>query len=393
MGYRGQIDLRVDTEGKRYVRPYLGLNKVTGKPMRPYMSFPDDLTDEECLERAREWLEEILPYAEKKVQPRLDELLAHYIDAHELNKAFTANTVATYRTLAAYVGKLGKLPVRDVSTGDIDALYTHLLAEGGADGVGLSTATVGLLHSFLRKAWSYFIKIGAADTSPVIAADKPGQASPDAVALDQDEYEALSAVIEDGLKPGTRTLRRIASIAALLSLNTGMRCGECCALLRKDAHLDTRTVLVCATVSEGSGLPVRQNKTKTKRSRTVAVPAEMCDIIQAHLAWQDTHLARTGARTPLVSASGGIMRPSTISREFSAMVREAGLPKNVTFHTLRHTHASWLVAHGVDAKTVSERLGHADVATTLRIYSHVMPGRDQAAADLFSRLKQRTKED
>ena len=55
----------------------------------------------------------------------------------------------------------------------------------------------------------------------------------------------------------------------------------------------------------------------------------------------------------------------------------------MTFHSLRHTHASWCLAHGVDLKTLSERLGHADEATTLRIYAHVMPGRDAAAARAF----------
>jgi integrase len=58
----------------------------------------------------------------------------------------------------------------------------------------------------------------------------------------------------------------------------------------------------------------------------------------------------------------------------------------VRFHTLRHTHATLLIASGVDAKTVSERLGHADVATTLRYYGHVMPGRDRQAAARFDEI-------
>ena len=59
------------------------------------------------------------------------------------------------------------------------------------------------------------------------------------------------------------------------------------------------------------------------------------------------------------------------------------MPRGFTFHDLRHTHATWLLTHGVDLKTVSERLGHADEATTLRTYAHVLPGRDAYAASVF----------
>ena len=59
------------------------------------------------------------------------------------------------------------------------------------------------------------------------------------------------------------------------------------------------------------------------------------------------------------------------------------MPEGFTFHDWRHTHATWLLTHGVDLKTVSERLGHADEATTLRIYAHVLPGRDAYAASIF----------
>jgi len=56
------------------------------------------------------------------------------------------------------------------------------------------------------------------------------------------------------------------------------------------------------------------------------------------------------------------------------------------FHTLRHCAASLLMAEGVSIKAVSELLGHSDVATTLRIYSHVLPTMHGQAADAMDRL-------
>ena len=52
----------------------------------------------------------------------------------------------------------------------------------------------------------------------------------------------------------------------------------------------------------------------------------------------------------------------------------------IRFHDLRHTHASHLLAAGVNVKVVSERRGHASVSFTLDVYGHVMPGQQASAA-------------
>jgi integrase len=73
------------------------------------------------------------------------------------------------------------------------------------------------------------------------------------------------------------------------------------------------------------------------------------------------------------------------SRWFEQHARRAGLPK-IRLHDLRHSYASAALAAGVPAKVVSERLGHATVAVTMDIYSHVLPGLDREAADTVARL-------
>lgn len=59
------------------------------------------------------------------------------------------------------------------------------------------------------------------------------------------------------------------------------------------------------------------------------------------------------------------------------------LPEGFHFHDIRHYHATTLLAHGVGIQNVSRRLGHADIATTLRYYSHYLPQQDEFAAELF----------
>jgi integrase len=62
-----------------------------------------------------------------------------------------------------------------------------------------------------------------------------------------------------------------------------------------------------------------------------------------------------------------------------------GLPK-VRFHDLRHGHATLMLLQGVHPKVVSERLGHASVAITLDLYSHVLPSMQSSAAQAFDEL-------
>jgi integrase len=64
-------------------------------------------------------------------------------------------------------------------------------------------------------------------------------------------------------------------------------------------------------------------------------------------------------------------------------VEALGLPM-VTFHQLRHTHASPLIAAKVDVVTVSKRLGHANPAITLKVYAHLFDNSDAAAADAIN---------
>ena len=58
---------------------------------------------------------------------------------------------------------------------------------------------------------------------------------------------------------------------------------------------------------------------------------------------------------------------------------------DVSFHALRHTHASMLIAAGVDILTISRRLGHSKAAITLDVYGHLVSGADEAAAEAIGR--------
>ena len=76
---------------------------------------------------------------------------------------------------------------------------------------------------------------------------------------------------------------------------------------------------------------------------------------------------------------GAPRRPKSLSAWFAWYVRHHGFGP-VRFHDLRHTHATQLLKQGVHPKIVSERLGHSSIGITLDVYSHVLPGMQEDAA-------------
>lgn len=130
---------------------------------------------------------------------------------------------------------------------------------------------------------------------------------------------------------------------------------------------------------------------KTARGRrALALDPVTVAALRRYRARQLEHKLAVGARyqdSGLVFTwlDGSPIHPLRFSRWFEQHARRAGLPR-IRLHDLRHSYASAALAAGVPAKVISERLGHATIAVTMDIYSHVLPGLDREAADTVARL-------
>ena len=90
--------------------------------------------------------------------------------------------------------------------------------------------------------------------------------------------------------------------------------------------------------------------------------------------------AKTGRDFVIAQVDGSPIQPISLTVEWKRLLRSTGLPR-IRFHDLRHTHATQMLAAGVHPKIASERLGHATIAITLDLYSHVMPGMQADTAE------------
>jgi integrase len=70
------------------------------------------------------------------------------------------------------------------------------------------------------------------------------------------------------------------------------------------------------------------------------------------------------------------MTGTMLGRIFTQARKKTGLPAAVSFHTLRHTHASLLIAAGTNIKAVQERMGHGSIKITMDTYGHLYPTED-----------------
>lgn len=173
---------------------------------------------------------------------------------------------------------------------------------------------------------------------------------------------------------------------AMLALFCGLRAGEVLALRNCDIQGDILTV--AGSVEEVPGMPLQIKRPKTDAGRrTITLPSLVAAALREHKVKQiEQRLALGLGRAPddaLVfpnNYNGGISRRTGLSIEWSKVADEIGIP-HITFHGLRHTMASMLVANRIDVATIAARMGHASPAVTLRIYASLFSKDDRAAAD------------
>lgn len=186
--------------------------------------------------------------------------------------------------------------------------------------------------------------------------------------LTADQVRALAASMPDRYRA-----------AVLLAAGTGLRLSEVLGLTWDRVDLDARTVTVDRQLDRhGAFSPPKTRKSR----RVVPMPGMVADALTAHrtayppagrdMAHTDGSTVRAACLV-FTTRTGRPLTAPSMRHMFRRARTAVGLPESVTFHVLRHTYASLLIAAGTHLTVLSRRMGHSTVSITSDVYGHLYP--------------------
>ncbi len=255
---------------------------------------------------------------------------------------------------------LGDKPLEEIDAACLENYLQKQKVCGRADGGTLSDKTVCDLRSIVRQIFAYAEEIGLTDTVP--AAHSVSFSPPSINLFPLQEQGQLERTI---LKENTSF-----GMGVLLSLYTGLRIGEVCALQWDDIDMNNGTLRVQKTIMRITDPdPSAAQKTKVVitspktacSNRTIPLPDYMYQYLLKRQKPGDRYL---------VTGTEHFMEPRACLRQFKRLLFRAGETTDYSFHVLRHTFATRCIENGVDIKSLSEIMGHSSVKITLQRYVH-----------------------
>lgn len=268
--------------------------------------------------------------------------------------------------------KLGRLPLAKLTPQHVERMMNEALAAGA------SPQSAAHHRAVLRTALNVAMRWG------LLGRNVASLAEPSHVP--EREVRALSPADARALLEAVRGDRLEALFTVALAL--GLRQGEALGLRWSDVDLDGDTLRVQRSLQRVDREWCFMAPKTARSRRTVALPSPVTAALREHRTRQLEERLRLGAAWQgnqwgdLVFAdeAGGPLSGFHVSRRFRALLALAGLPP-MRYHDLRHGAASLMAAQGVPARVAMEVLGHAQISTTMNIYTHVAPELARDAAD------------
>ena len=271
----------------------------------------------------------------------------------ERRGALKASTIGRYEYMIRHyiIPEIGTILLRDLTAEKLSVFFSRLQDRGLSC---KSTRDVGVLLKTIFKV----VKKKCHCDCPGRDVELPAYRSKKVEVFADHEIAALAQKVLDAPD--------ITGLCVLLILNTGLRLGEICALRKSDIDFRSGFLRIersVARVRDASGTHLVVQSPKSSSSvRLVAIPNDMLELLKtATQNIQKDNYLLTNTNTP--------MEPRTLQYRYRKLLERCGT-RYRNFHAMRHTYATRCMESGVDIKSLSELLGHADIRTTLQTYVH-----------------------
>lgn len=321
-------------------------------------------------------------------------LLAYWEGQEEAS----VNTARTYACNLATLSRfIGHLEIGKITPMHIDQAMVRIKTEGRVVKTKkppakplkpLSQATLSAIFTVGDLAMQQAKKWKLVGSNPFKDAARPKLAKRPVTIMNPDQsaqvYQIAADAHDTGKHPGI-------DVAAAILYTCGLRVGELCGLAFDAVDLGKCTLKLHRSVIRGKRgeAVLRTDKMKTDGSvRTISFPSELVPMLKRQRAWVNEQVMAWGRADyqtePLLvfpDFGGAPTMPKKMATRMKALQKQAGVSGVKPTHGFRHGMASQMIADGVDIKTVSDRLGHADIAFTLRTYVQAVEGKDKQAAE------------
>lgn len=303
-----------------------------------------------------------------------------WITAHEVE--LKPSTAKSYRdNIERYLRpRIGRERLQSLSPQRLSLLFRDLYEKGGKDGKALSPRTVEFARAVLRRALQDAVLDRHIEVNPVVGTKRPRTVKPKHTTWTGAQLRTFLAELEEGHR-----WTWLWELAA----GTGMRRGELLALRWSEVDLDAGVIRVERSVTQVTQRRI-YGTPKNHERRDVALDEHLVASLRG---WRKRQLAErlaggaayAGTDDLLVTwEDGRPVLPDYITRTFGNLTTGLAVPR-LTFHELRHTHATLLLRESVPVHVVAKRLGHKDPSVTLNVYADAIPDDDGRAVDTFTR--------
>ena len=272
-------------------------------------------------------------------------------------------TLQQIRIVTNYVRENYNLMLKDITHENYQE-FLNKVAENHAK------ETVKKYHTYVKAALKYAIRTNILSVNPAEGAILKGVDSKtkkeELKFLSLDEFKALEEALVKDIRADYTTRYII-----LFSMYTGARFGECLGLTWDCVDFENEKIKIEKGFDYQFTNDFTEGKTKSSK-RTI-------DVSQRILTLLDELPRNKNVVFERVSNNA-------VNKSLQKALLRAGIKKKVTFHALRHTHASILLSKGVQLLTVSKRLGHADPNITLQTYAHILDEMKDSESDKIKQI-------